>query len=288
MVTSGPTMPRTSQQANEIAVKRHGIQNSWVTQQLIAIYVRSNDWSCENCSKTGITVKITSQGHVRTSDCMCAILKRKKDQLVTAKGASGIPARYSEAKVADWTNTGSNPKELSLNAASFHTVEVYARDIKRMFEKGYGIYLTGPNGVGKTFLACAIGNRAIGCGLTVKFFTMAAIIQTEIRGWKDEDASLIMNSVKKSDVLIIDDIDKIYRTKTGIETSLFDNLLRDRLQSNKPCIFTSNRTISDCANDLGNHIMSMLMEHCAEVVFVGTDHRRNLSNQIRKDILNGG
>lgn len=279
-------MLRTKSEAEQIARARHGD----LAPQLLLIatshYQRVQDWACTNCANIGTIIKLV--GGVRSADCMCKIIRKKKLIADKLRDQSNMPHRYHDADIRKWVNVGRNSKELALNNASYHAVEQYANNLTKMMKKGYGLYLTGPNGVGKTYLACGIANKSISSGYSVKYYTMSVIVQTEIKGWRDQEAASLMAGIKKSQLLIIDDIDKVYRTTTGIETALFDNLLRERLQANRPCIFTSNRTITDASNDYNQHIASMLIEHCAELVFVGQDHRRNMSDTIRREILNGG
>lgn len=279
-------MLRTKTEAEAIVKQRHGEVPAGLHHLATAHYQRTQDWACVNCANIGTVIKIDTA--IRTADCMCKIIRKKKLLADKLRAASNMPHRYHDADIKKWVNVGRNDKELSLNNASFHAVEQYALNLPKMIRKGYGLYLTGPNGVGKTYLACGVANRAINSGYSVRYYTMSVIVQTEIKGWRDQEAASLMAGIKKSQLLIIDDIDKVYRTTTGIETALFDNLLRERLQSNRPCLFTSNRTIDDAGSDYSQHISSMLVEHCAELVFVGQDHRRNMSDVIRREILNGG
>lgn len=279
-------MLRTKLEAEEIAKARHGSLDAQSLRILTAHYQRVQDWACTNCANIGTIAKF--DGNIRTADCMCKVIRKKKLLADKLRSASNMPHRYHDADIRKWVNVGRNDRELSLNNASYHAVEQYANNLSKMMKKGYGLYLTGPNGVGKTYLACGVANKAINSGYSVRYYTMSVIVQTEIKGWRDQEAASLMAGIKKSQLLIIDDIDKVYRTTTGIETALFDNLLRERLQSNRPCIFTSNRTINDANNDYSQHIASMLVEHCAELVFVGQDHRRNMSDAIRREILDGG
>ena len=257
-----------------------------VSQFLISQYQKIYSHFCENCHRTGYQFKI-KDGQVVTGECICRHVIKKNKYIDRLFKSSNIPPLYQRSKIDKWNNMGSNHREQSLNSDSFQTINTYAQNLVRMREKGYGLFLCGPNGVGKTYLACAVGSVAIKSQFSVKFYTMAAIIQMQIKGWFHEDAKEAVRGICDSDYLIIDDLDKIYRTKTGIETSVFDNLLRERLQRRLPCIFTSNKTLSHAKSDYSDAIHSMLLEQCAELVFVGSDHRSNMSSNIRLDILNG-
>jgi len=278
-------MRRTRAEAEAIARQRHQGVGEEQLLILTSHYMRVQDWCCSNCANVGTVIRI--DGVVRTSDCICAVLRRKRLAVEKILGLSNIPKRYLQASFKNWFNCGSSEEEIELNNNSFRIVQAFSNNLSKMMKTGHGLYLAGPNGIGKTFLACAIAIRAAHCGFSVRYYTMSTIIQTEIRGWRDPESAAVMNGIKKAQLLIIDDIDKVYRTTTGIESALFDNLLRERLQANRPCIFTSNRTVMDAGADYSQSVASMLVEHCAELIFVGKDHRKNMSDTIIKEITDG-
>ena len=279
-------MPRETQEAKQIVAQLFGDNHpSFILKTLVAHYRDTNDWACDNCGNTGTVLKVHGTS-IRSSSCMCCRIRDRNMKLSRLRTESNIPDKYQGAAIDMWDNPGKNDKEASLNNASYHVVEKYCSDITRVVNGGYGIYLTGPNGVGKTYLACCIASRAIDAGLSVKYYTMAEITRMQINGWFDDDSKKSVSDIGTVDLLILDDLDKIYRTKTGIETSLFDNMLRERLQANLSCIFTSNRTTDDAKGDFGQHIYSMLKEHCAELVLVGPDYRSSGQIDVRRKIIN--
>ena len=278
-------MTRTRAEAEQLASKRHGDVGPDKLQVLTTLYLRTFDWACSNCGKTGTLVKIN--GGIRTSDCICKVLKKKKEAVEKLRQVSNIPQKYLEADIKKWSNTGKEGLEKENNDKSYFVVKSYVAHLAKMIQKGYGLYIAGKNGVGKTYLACAIANHALCLLKSVRYYTMASIIKTEIKGWRDEEAADVMSGIKKSDLLVIDDIDKVYRTATDIEGAVFDNILRERLQNSKPCIFTSNKTIVQAKEAFGENVASMLVEHCTEIVFLGHDFRRSISNAILKEITDG-
>lgn len=283
---TGLSMQRTRQEAESIVNAKYSNLSERDYLLLVNHYTHVKDWACANCHQTGTLVKVDSS--IRTADCICKIIRKRKLIADKLRKESNIPPRYHDADLRKWINVGRNETERRINDDGYKVIESYVGNLSNVISKGYGLYLTGPNGVGKTYLACAIANKTVMLAKSVRYYTMAVIIQNEIRGWRDDEAAAIVKGIKKADLLIIDDLDKIYKTSTGIERALFDNLLRERLQGNKPCIFTSNRTIKDTHVDFSSHVASMLQEHCAEIVLVGQDHRQVLSSDIRRSILNGG
>lgn len=279
-------MPREIKNAKEIVFRVYGDRHpDYILKTLVAHFTHTKEWACGNCGNTGTILKVEGVS-IRSSSCMCSLIRERNRKLDALRSESNLPEKYASVKVQDWSNPGRTPKEQSLNHASYHVVEKYGKDIKRVINCGYGLYLTGPNGVGKTFLACCIANSAINAGFRVRYYTMAQIVRMQINGWFDEDSKEDIESIRRADLLVLDDLDKVYKTKTGIETSLFDNMLRERLQANLACVFTSNRTTADAKDDFGPHIYSMLKEHCAEIVIVGSDYRSSDQINVRRKIIN--
>lgn len=283
--TGSSMQQRTRAEAEEIVKQKHPQATGFNRLVLINHYQKVCEWACMNCSKTGTVIKVN--GSIKTADCMCRIIKRKKEAYAKAWKESCIPNLYEGSELKKWRNTGRTPEEVAVNTDSFSVVEAYEKNVSQMITKGYGLFITGPNGVGKTYIATAIASKAIANSKVVRYYTMATIISNEMRGWKDDEAAAIARGMRKSELLIIDDLDKVYKTANRIETALFDNILRERLQSKRSCIFTSNRTIFDAKSDFSNHIASMLQEQCAEVVFVGEDYRSVRSVTLKKEILDG-
>lgn len=279
-------LKRTRTQAEELVRSKFTCVAEHQLQILISRFEMSDDKYCANCSHLGVQFSIVS-GIPRSRPCPCREIVERKELSNRLFARSNIPQLYRHSEVTDWTNMGRNDRELALNQASHHTVDAYSKSLPRMKRKGYGLFMCGPNGVGKTFLSCALGNAATRAGHSAKYYTMAAIVQMHIKGWYDDDANALVEGMHNADFLIIDDLDKIYRTKTGIETSLFDNLLRQRLQLGRPCIFTSNKTLASAQEDYGPSIHSMLTEKCAELVFAGADYRQKMAIDVRRDILGG-
>jgi len=258
-------------------------------EQLIVAYSRYSDFHCDNCHKTGNIITLwaltNSTNELRTEVCHCAEFKRVNDALKSRIEQSGIPEKYQTASTEKWQSTAKTQVEETLNRASLLIINSYVEKLDRMRKLGYGLFLCGPNGVGKTYLACAIAIKAVTASYDVKYYTMPKIVRTVIDGWYDDAKGEIIRDIEESDFLVIDDLDKSYKTKTQIEISVLDNLFRERLQNNRPMIVTSNRTLSQVEESHGSSIHSMFREHCADCVILGTDYRDGIADRMVKDIL---
>ena len=71
-------------------------------------------------------------------------------------------------------------------------------------ERQNGI-ITGPTGAGKTYLACALGNKACREGFTVQYFRAPRLLGELTLAKADGRYPKIMTALAKTDLLILDD-----------------------------------------------------------------------------------
>ncbi len=67
------------------------------------------------------------------------------------------------------------------------------------------VLLSGPTGVGKTYLACALGNQACRHGFSVRYFKMSKLIAAIATGKADGSLPQFLDRLAKTNLLIIDD-----------------------------------------------------------------------------------
>lgn len=67
------------------------------------------------------------------------------------------------------------------------------------------IIITGPTGVGKTYLACAIANKACRLKHTVRYFGCGNLLSQTALARADGSYGALLSRLKKTDLLVIDD-----------------------------------------------------------------------------------
>jgi len=72
-------------------------------------------------------------------------------------------------------------------------------------EYGQHILIVGPTGVGKTFIACALGNAACRHGYTVRYYRVPRLLTDLATARVDGSFRRILNTLSRTDVLILDD-----------------------------------------------------------------------------------
>jgi len=67
------------------------------------------------------------------------------------------------------------------------------------------IFITGPTGVGKSFIACALAHRACLEGFKVRYFRTSRLFQELALARGDGTLSTLMNTLAKNQLLVLDD-----------------------------------------------------------------------------------
>jgi len=109
-------------------------------------------------------------------------------------------------------------------------------------KKGQTVIICGATGTGKSYLACALGNKACRQGYRVAYYTMQKLMDmlrvSRIEG-KDQK---LMDRIRKIDVLIIDDFGM--KPIEGQQQNDFEQILDDRYKQ-KSLIISSQLPVSD-------------------------------------------
>lgn len=72
-------------------------------------------------------------------------------------------------------------------------------------DKGQNLLITGPTGVGKTWLACAFGNQACRRGYKTRFYRIPMLLEELAISHQDATFTKKVNQLSKLDLLILDD-----------------------------------------------------------------------------------
>ena len=128
----------------------------------------------------------------------------------------------------------------------------FVKNFEVFQEEGKGLYLySNIKGSGKTRMAISIGNALMKVKrIGVKYTTTIDLLD-EIKRTFDKDSlmteSELINSIKKVDVLILDDVG--VENPTPWVKSIFYSILDGRMDNNKITIFTSNLSMDELQHD---------------------------------------
>lgn len=167
-----------------------------------------------------------------------------------------IPPRYAKAKYEDV------PEEIR-------------EKVSAMFKEGRGLYLWGDCGTGKTHIAYAIWLRCVEKKVRCKIYNSPEMFDVirdyygkSTYDYRDNELKMLTDW---EGLLIIDDVGAEKPTDWVAET--FYKVINVRYEKMLPTIFTSNFSLDQLADKIGDRVPSRIAEMC-EVVKLGGEDRR--------------
>lgn len=250
---------------------------------------------CKKCH--GCKVWISKDGKF-AARCIC---KCEEERIKKENSEQEKQRRIEKAKILreqsllvgkyaniTFENTLLNGASESFKAA-YKRLKTYSEIADTVLEKGYGIYLYGDCGVGKTHLTACLANSLFNQGYRVLFtnaFNISKRIRSTYRNRATESEESIINSLTSIDFLFIDDLGtERYVDKDGEDNWLQERLyviFNARLAEKKPTICTSNLEMSDLVNKRGLQLKTMdrLFELSSAVIKIeGENYRHKLKQQ---------
>ena len=201
---------------------------------------------------------------------------RRLDRL---RGASLLGERYKDTTF-DKTDL-SRPDDFQ---KAFQRCRKYCQIPDVALEHGYGMYIYGDKGTGKTHLTACMCNELISqmkqC-LFTNFFEIAKLIQSTWSG--NADSAAVIRRICEVDFLFLDDLGTERLTKDGednwLQGQVFD-IINKRYNNKKPTIFSSNYSLNELIKDRG--MMEKTVDRIGEmstatIKLCGDSYRRKIS-----------
>ncbi len=242
---------------------------------------------CSKCHTLRVTEKIIPVFNKRMPvpcKCMRDAEQREKEQeeykhkmqmLDKLRSASLLGERYKD--------TTFESTDLSVGGEfekAFHRCRKYCDIADEALEKGYGMYLYGNSGTGKTHLTACICNELINkyqqC-LFTNFFEVSKLIRSTFN--RNTNAEVIINRICDIDFLFIDDLGTELLKKNGEDNWLQDqvfDIINKRYNNRKPTIFSSNYSLNDLIEKRGmmEKTVDRIMEMSTAIIRVNGDSYR--------------
>jgi DNA replication protein DnaC len=166
----------------------------------------------------------------------------------------------------------------------------YIDNLKAMKDEGKGITFVGPNGVGKTHLACAMMAAAGDAGYRIECIELSSYVDMYMESFRlnarinkfgyDEDGQQsyqlderLRYVERRSQFLLLDDLGRETESRSGWSNHQVFNLLRYRHNRNMSTIVTTNLSFPELDEQYTPGLSSFLREATALIVMEGEDHR---------------
>lgn len=142
------------------------------------------------------------------------------------------------------------------------------------------IIITGPTGVGKTYLACAIANRACRLKHSVRYFGCGNLLSQTALARADGSFGSLLARLKKTDMLVIDDWG-MYPMDAAAARDIFE-ILEDRISFGSTLIVSQvpveNWYDIIAAPTIADAILDRLVHNAYRIDMQGESMRKKLSN----------
>ena len=242
---------------------------------------------CKGCGELLVTenvVKIFNRHMPVMCKCRRDELKRQEEEreirnkmemVNKLRRASLLGERYKDTSFDTTENTGESFR------LAMERCKRYCRIASEALSNGYGMYIYGGSGVGKTHLTACMCNDLISqykqC-LFTSFFEISKLIRATFSF--NSDGEEMVKRICDVDFLFLDDIGTERVKKNGEDSWLQEqvyDIINKRYNNRKPTVFTSNYSLNELITERGlmEKTVDRITEMSTAVIKVsGTSYRQ--------------
>ena len=182
--------------------------------------------------------------------------------------ASVIPPKYRGVSF-------DRPPVSQINDTVLQPIRDFCERIEANIDEGRGLWLYGGSGTGKTTLAMLVSRIALEAGRSVAIYSLPKLL-ARIRRTYDAEAGEqsyleFFERLTGVDLLHLDDLGAENRTDWVLE-QLYA-LVNERYESKRSLVVTTNKNEAELEEQIGERVVSRLVETCELVPVFGDDHR---------------
>jgi DNA replication protein DnaC len=186
---------------------------------------------------------------------------------------ANVPSRFWNVKLSEI------PEHLEYR----DKVRKYLEKMDEMLENGIGLFLySDENSTGKTSIAVLALKQALRLRRTAYFEESGRLKAALIRAEEFEENIPIERRIRTVDLLVLDDVGKEYRTESGFAENTIESVLRDRSQSMRLTIMTSNLKPNKIEQVYSADLAALLRETMIPLRISGYDWRALKAEELRQ------
>jgi DNA replication protein DnaC len=206
----------------------------------------------------------------RPCECRDRIVARARSRGV----ASVIPAKYRGVSF-------DRPPVTEISDAVVQPIRDFCGEIGANIENGRGLWLYGGPGTGKTTLAMVVSRTALEAGRSVAIYSLPKLLARIRRTYDaergEQSYAELFERLTTVDLLHIDDLGAEKQTEWVLE-QLYA-LINERYESKRSLVVTTNKNEAELEEQIGERVVSRLVEMCELVPVFGDDRRWRASPQ---------
>lgn len=199
----------------------------------------------------------------------CDCLQPRLDRARAAGINSVIPRKYRGVSF-------DRPPVTEIDTGVVTAVREWTGMLDANLEQGRGLWLMGDTGTGKTTLAMLVSKEILKRGRTVAIYSLpkllARIRSTYGADQGEEDYTGFFERLCEVDMLHLEDLGTEYRTEWVLE-QLYA-LVNERYERERSIMVTTNSTMEELEEQLGDRVVSRLVEICGDPLPLYGDDRR--------------
>lgn len=152
----------------------------------------------------------------------------------------------------------------------------YVSLLDKYIQQGVGLYLWGDNSRGKTYIVSALCKYVWGMYRVASYLvTSPDLYEATKKDFSAHEGSeeTVLQRVRKVRFLVIDDLGREYRAKTGFFESELSSILRNRIRDTKTTVITSNLDPQRLSSIYGQSVYELLKSSMRDRQLMGENWR---------------
>lgn len=226
------------------------------------------------------------EGKILAAACRCEELaaeERERQKTIKKLRADVVKSRFYERGYESFTFASDDGGDQEAGKIC----RAYAEKFLEMEEGNFGLFISGPVGTGKSFLAGAVVNALLDDGISSMICTSSRVISELRSAEKVGKLSEAMDELNGFRFLVLDDFGAEFAdSANSYSIQLMERFINDRVLSGRPLCVTTNIPRATMLNENRQslaRIYSRITELCCMPVSLTSGNRRTVNATERRE-----